>query len=115
MAKPIGDLVLKGKTISTHLESEEGRGLLRWLLAQPLKDDKFKDWAIGRNQYIKEHLEMHVSDPQVQEERILIEDPKLEQTAMEAMAHQIKNHEDRIKQLESCLVEEPGGKGWPEE
>ena len=112
MAKPINDIVIKGKTIGTHLESEKGRGLMRWIIEQPIQDDKFKSWAIGRNKFIKEKLELYNSDPQVQES------PGLEQTAMEAMAFQLKNHEDRIKKLENCLSgepKEPEGEGWPVE
>jgi len=114
--KPFKDLVVKGKTLGTHLESEEGRGLMRWLIKREIKDDKFADWAIKRNNWLREQLELHVDDPQVQEESLVVEDPKLEQTAMEAMAFQIKNHEDRIKQLESCIMEDKQDPtGWPEE
>ena len=69
MGKPIGEVELKGKSIDEHLESEEGRGLLRWLIQQPIKEDSFKGWTLGRNSYIKERLDLHKTDPGNTEEQ----------------------------------------------
>ena len=75
MAKPIGEITLKGKTIDEHSQLEEGRGLLRWLVDQPIKEDDFKGWTIGRNKYIKEKLALYKTDPEVTEKQ-LKEPPK---------------------------------------
>ena len=70
MSKPIGEVELKGKSIDEHLETEEGRGLLRWLIDQTIKEDNFKGWTLGRNKYIKERLDLHKTDPEATEKNL---------------------------------------------
>jgi len=60
MGKPIGQTVLKGMTIDTHLKTAEGRKLLAWVANQPITEDPQKPflapWAEKRNEYIREKI-----------------------------------------------------------
>ena len=102
MAKEYGEQAfksgsMKGKTYKQALETEEGRGKLRFLTNQPIPNDAeegLKYWILGRNKWIKENLEIYQSDPE------LSESPSLEQTAMSVLGNQVADHEQRIKKLE---------------
>lgn len=103
MAKPLGQCVIKGKTIDLHLETEEGRGLLRWVISQPIvpEPDKewYEPWAMRRNKYISEKLEMHPDDPQLSEQSVTPE----KETALKALSNQVIDHESRLKKLEDSM------------
>jgi hypothetical protein len=60
MGKPIGQTVIKGMTIDTHLKTKEGRALLAWVVGQPVVEDPLKPflapWVEKRNSYIRERM-----------------------------------------------------------
>jgi predicted metal-dependent hydrolase len=72
MAKEFKDLTIKGDTYARHLQSEKGRGLLRWLATQPCKDEKFMEWTEKRNAWINEQLENYQDDVAVNEKMLPI-------------------------------------------
>jgi len=102
MAKPMGEVKFKGLTIDEHAKSEKGRGLLRWIIDQPIADDKFKSWTTERNQYIQDVLERA---PQ---------DATSEVSPVQALANDVKDLKVRVGNIEAKLIKEDDSEptGW---